>query len=374
MADWQVAFVESMVNPTGFFRVNDLTFSLVNSDEGPMSCEIPLGHPDLTPNLIGPYRTSYTIYRNGTIITGGIVNSINLNKDRDSLLVGGADFLHYLKRRIYPFDPKLYVNGGWVDWPIRYRNLDTCEIARRLINKMYDADPAYSWPIFPHSGVGTGFHTSYKIYPADPTTIYDHIKALSEMGPDDGFEFAISPVTLEFFMYPGGRDSGFTPYDYAPRWTEAGGALIDFDWNNIGPKGTWTLGLGTSQLNGKKMGATKTDVDNKAQFSRLDTVEDFGSVQDQKALDAMTDFQGSTNLGPERSLSLAVLNPQFQVPNFYSGAGPRGMIGDRIHAEYDFEYRHVDAYFLVQALNFNIDNSGNEEIEFELEMIPPRLA
>jgi hypothetical protein len=372
MADWQVAFVESMVNPTGFFRVNDLTFSLVNSDEGPMSCEIPLGHPDLTPNLIGPYRTSYTIYRNGTIVTGGIVNSINLNKDRDSLLIGGADFLHYLKRRIWPFEPSLYLAGGWVDWPIRWRQVDSAGIAHRMINAMVNAD-SYSWPIFPHNGGFTGFLTNYKIFPADPTTIFDHIKTLSELGPDGGFEFAISPITLEFFTYPGGRDSGFTDQDYAPRWTEAGGQLVDFDWNNIGPKGTWTLGLGVGH-DGRKMGATKTDVDNKAQFGRLDAVEDFGTVANQETLNRMTDFQGSTNLGPERSLSLSVLNPQFQVPNFYSGGGPRGLIGDRVHAEYDFEYRHVDAYFIVQSLNFDIDNSGNEVIEFELEMIPPRLA
>ena len=371
MPDWSVSFVESMVDPTGFFRVSDLTFSIVNSEEGTFTCEIPLGNPDLTPNLIGPYRTSWTVLRGGHALEGGIVTSINLNKDRETLMIGGSSFLHYLKRRIYPFEPVQYRNGGWPEWPIRYRDLDTCEIARRILNAAIDADP-YSWPIFPHNGGGSGFDTRYKIWPADPTTIFDHIKALSELGPD-GFEFGISPTTLEFFMYPGGRDSGFTPWDVAPRWTEASGQIIDFDWNNIGPKGTWTLGLGTGK-NARKMGATKTDVDNKAQFGRLDTVEDFGEVSDQKALDAMTAFQGSTNLGPERSLSLSVLNPEFLVPNFYTGGSPRNLIGDRIHAEYDFEYRHVDAYFLVQALNFNIDNSGNEEIEFELEMIPPRLA
>ena len=372
MNDWQVAFVESMVNPTGFFRVNDLTFSFVNSDQGDLTMEIPLGHPDLTTNLIGPYRTSYTIYRNGVIQTGGIVTNINLNKDRETLMIGGADFLHYLKRRIYPFSPSLYRNGGWVEWPIRYRQLDTCAIARRLINAMRDADQ-YSWPIYPHSVGSTGFVTNYKIFPADPTTIFDHIKALSELGPDGGFEFAISPITLEFFFYPGGRDSGFTAVDIAPRNTEASGQIIEYDWNNLGPRGTWTLGLGAGDK-AKKMGAVKTDEDNKAQFGRLDIVEDFGEVRNQAALNKKTAFEGSTNLGPERNLALTVVNPATMIPDFYSGNGPRGLIGDRIHTEYDFEYRHVDAYFIVQALNFAIDEAGNEEVGFELEMIPPRLA
>lgn len=361
-----------MTNPTGAFRVSELEFSLVNSDEGPMSCELPLGHPELEPNQIGPYRTSYTIYRNGIIITGGIVTSINLNKDRETLLIGGADYLHYLKRRIYPFSPNLYRNGGWVDWPIRYRQLDTIEIARRLINTMRD-DDAYSWPIYPHSVGSTGFVTNYKIFPADPTNIFDHIKSLSEMGPDGGFEFAISPVTLEMFFYPGGRDSGFTAFDIAPRNNEETGMIIDYDWNNLGPRGTWTLGLGSSDK-ANKMGSVKTDEDNKAQFGRLDIVEDYGTFKNQAGLDKKTAFEGSTNLGPERNLAFGILNPEFLIPDFYSGSGPRGLIGDRIHTEYDFEYRHVDAYFIVQALNFNIDNSGNEEVGFEVEMIPPRLA
>lgn len=372
MPDWSVAFVESMVDPTGFFRVNQLSFSLVNSDAGELTMEIPLGNPDLTPNLIGPYRSSYTVYRNGATITSGIVTSMNLNKDRETLMLGGADYLHYLKRRIYPFSPALYRGGGWVEWPIRYRQLDTIEIARRLVNTMRDAD-AYSWPIYPHSVGATGFVTNYKIWPADPTTIFDHVKALSEMGPDGGFEFAISPITLEMFFYPGGRDSGFTAVDIAPRNTEASGQIIEYDWNNLGPRGTWTLGLGSSDK-ANKMGAVKTDEDNKAQFSRLDIVEDYGEMRNQAALNQKTAFEGSTNLGPERNLAFGILNPETLIPNFYSGTGPRGLIGDRIHTEYDFTYRHVDAYFIVQALNFVVDDSGNEEVGFDLEMIPPRLA
>lgn len=373
MPDWRVATVESGINPTGFFRPNGLSFSFVNSDEGESSFEIPLGTPDLTPNLIGPYRTGYTIYRGANIITSGLVTAINLNKDRESLMVSGMDNVHYLKRRIYPFDPALYVNGGWVDWPIRYRQLDTCEIARRLINVMRNADP-YSMQIFPHSNIMSGFVTNYKIFPADPTTIFDHIKAVSELGPDDGFEFAVSPVTLEFFMYPGGRDSGFASIDIAPRGTEASGQIIEYDWNNVGPRGTWTLGLGTGD-DARKMGSVKTDEDNKAQFGRLDIVEDFGGIANQHALDIKTAFEGSSNLGPERNLAFGILNPETLIPNFYTGGRPRNLIGDRIHTEYNFRtYRHVDAYFIVQALHFDIDEDGNEQVGFELEMIPPRLA
>lgn len=372
MPDWRVAFVESQVNPTGFFRVDELSFSLVNSEEGEFTCEIPLGHPDLIPNQIGADRTSYVIYRGANIITGGIVTGINLNKDRESLMISGNDYLHYLKRRIIPFNPAAYRAGEWPNWPLKWKQVDTCNIARSLINIMRNADQ-YSLPIFPHSVGTTGFITNYKIFPADPTTIFDHIKALSELGADDGFEFAVSPVTLEFFMYPGGRDSGFTAIDIAPRDTEASGQIIEYDWNNTGPRGTWTLGLGSSDK-ANKMGSIKTDEDNKAQFGRTDIVEDFGTMKNQHALDVKTAFEGSTNLGPERNLAFGVLNPEFLIPNFYTGGRPRNLIGDRIHTEYDFEYRHVDAYFIVQALNFSVDNSGNEEVGFELEMIPPRLA
>lgn len=334
-----------------------------------MSCEIALSDPDLTFNLIGPYRSDYTIYRGANIITGGIVTSTNLNKDRQTLMIGGATYEHYYKRRIYPFNPKDYIERDWPLYPKRWRQLDTVEIMRRLVQDMEDEGDGLGTVVV---GPNAGFLANYRIFPADPTTMFEHIEALSKMG-DKGFEWQVSPVTGETFVYPGGRDSGSDVYHIYPSVNEATGQIEEFDWNNVGPRGTWTMGLGSGDK-ARKMGAVKTDPESTAQFRRLDKVEDYGEVGSQAVLNKKTAFDGSTNLGPERTLSLAVLNPEFQVPNFYTGGRPRNLIGNRIHAEYDFEYRHIDAHWIVNALKFDIKNSGNEVVGFELEMIPPRLV
>jgi len=375
MADWRIFFLDRGVSPFGPFRPSGMSFSLVNSDEGPMSCEVPFSDPELFRNAIGPYRTDYTIYRGSSIITGGIVTSLNMNKDRQTLMVGGFDWLHYLKRRIYPFDPELYLNGDWANWPKKWGSgsstgVDTGLIARSLITAMENT--GHGAGIFAGT-TPTGYDGRYKIFPGDPTTIFDHIRTLSEMG-SDGFEFAISPTTGQFFIYPGGRDSNVTQYTLTPSTDEENGAIIDFDWNNTGPRGTWTLGLGSGDKV-RNLGSIKTDIESLEMFRQLDIVEDYGQVGSQDMLDKKTAFDGSTNLGPERTLAISILNPAFLSRNFYTGGRPRSLIGNRIRVIYPFYgYRTVNAWWIVNAINFNILESGNEEIGLELEMIPPRLV
>lgn len=385
MAEWTIKHLDHAANVISSHRPLDLGFSLVNCDEGEITYELALSDPGVVNDNFGPYRTDYVLVRGtSNTITSGMHTSVNLNKDRDSIFVGGNDWLHYFKRRIYPFDPAAYRGDGvdgvdnpgyWKTWPKKWVDEDLRDITQQIIRAMIEADGTPANPLwvpdFIMSNNQAGITHRYKIFPADQTSIFDHIKTLSEI--DEGFEFAVSPINLEFFMYYPDRDSGNSVYHIRSTGSETTGQIIEFDWTNNGPRGTWTLGLGSTSK-ARNAGATKTDIDNKNVFRRLDIVEEFGEVSNQTMLNKKTDFQGSTNLGPEKTLTLVCLNPEFMTPNFYTGGRPRSLIGNRVRVTHNFGYRMVDAYFRIQALRWTIDREGNELVQFDLEMIAPRLV
>lgn len=371
MGEWTVRHVGHRSQQLGIFRPGNLNFSLVNCDEGPISYELAMYEP--AEDSFGPYRSDWILLRGTNIINSGMHTGLNMNKDRDTLLVSGMDWLHYLKRRQYPFDPVQYrtvATGYYKTWPKKWVDEDLRDIVHDILRAMINDDPAYT-PDFILGNGPSGTTHRYKIYPADSTKVFDHIKALSEVTP--GFEFAISPVTREFFMYYPDRDSGNPVYHIHSTGSETTGQITEMDWVNQGPRGTHTLGLGSGGK-ARNMGSVKTDIENKKEFRRLDITEDFGELSSQAALDKLTAFHGSTNLGPEKMLSLSALNPEFLTPNFYTGSRPRSLIGNRVRVSHDFGYRNTDSYYIIQAMNFNVDLDGNEEVEFELERIAPRLV
>ena len=364
-------------------------------------------------SAFAPHRTLYELRRqsvgSGVLISSGMLTQTNLSKNRDTVLIAGKDWLHYLQRRIYPFDPELYVSDrGWIQWPRLWpdtrgvygprdfvanptladymRKIDVAIIVRELILAMkYEPpqiieDPAdyprgSQWP----AGVGTmlgvpdirqnlketGQETSYKIFPGDSTTIFDHITKLSEQ-VEKGFEFDILPENLEFKLWSPRKHPSTTPiYTFQPTTEEATGMIEGFDWTNEGPDATYLVGLGT---HGKKVGAVWTDLDNVDVFGRLDAVHDFGEVSDPDMLLDM--LKDQNDLHPQRKLELELLNPEFMTPNFYTGGRPRNLIGGSVHVIAAFQpYRTVNAVFRVNAINWRVDGSTNEYAALELEMV-----
>lgn len=412
--------------------IDNLGFSIRNSEPGDISFEIALGDPNLGSMAddlsIGPYRTDYYLYRAGqsgqySLMVAGMITSVNLAKDRDTLLVSGKDWLHYLERRTFPFNPVQYLDMDTLDsngnayfeyWPQNYpyvpldtndpenfvalNKVEVVDIVEDLLlameqqsNDKFPNRPVTYLPALP-GGVdavsgprGTlglsmnngaiGYETSYRIYPGDSTTIMEHIRKLSEQA--NGFEFDIIPGSREFKIwgpkqinseYPASTRLQDQPiYTFTPTADEATGAIIEADWTNDGPDATVVVGLCQTPKHYGQVWRHAPSVD---KYRWLDKVYDFGEIKDEELLLNM--IKDQNDLYPQQKLSLTILNPEFLTPNFYTGDRPRSVIGNRIRFAANWSpYRPLTLTqdYQVNALNWSVDGNGNEEVEFELQTI-----
>ena len=405
MAEWWVRFLSQSGNPVGEYTLAEPTVDILNSDVGGFSGEIALGQTrkgsaaGITRDQFAPYRTHYEIKRQsvgtGNVISSGMITSVNLNKDRDTILVSGKDWAHYLQRRVYPFKPEAYIafDGAnefhyWPFWPRKWfepvfpGEIPLKRVIRDLLASMrtdvpLDYRQAMSLgaslpsapgvpPITWNIDVDSGPLGKYKIYPGDQTSIFDHIQAVSELS-SKGFDWDIHPETLEFRLwYPRKYVNDWAAhYQFISSGEEAGGQIVEFDWTNEGPDGTYLYGYGATD---HKIGATWKYNPSINQFGRYDLVYDYGEVSNyEMILDRLKD---QNDLHPQKKLSLALLNPEFLTPNFYTGGRPRALLGAPIQVLHDFTpYHRVDAHFRVNAIRWAIDGSSNETVTLELEMI-----
>lgn len=375
-----------------------------NSAPGDISFEIPLSEPNLTSVQFGPYRTDWYLYRIGqgsaySLLEGGMLTSVNLNGDRDSVLVRGKSFMHYLERRIYPFSPVQYADPNdpnnwrvwpkqWVTPPIVNGQGNPMEL-RDIVEDLLEAIETSSLVDLPGGVTGgtdskfylglvynnpaSGLLTKHKIYPGDQTNIYEHIKKLSEQV--NGFEFDVLPGTKEFKMYypvPDSnpvrisRDRGNAVYRFTVSEDETRGAVIEADWTNDGPEGTVLMGIG--QLGENKVGQSWWYRRSVQKYRWLDKVYDFGSIQYAERLLQM--LKDQNDLYPQEKLALTILNPEYLTPSFYTGGRPRNLIGNRIQFNYTWApFWPVNHYFKVNKITWDVDQSTNERVTLDLEII-----
>lgn len=401
MADWYVS-LNTEGNFVGEFSVMNCEAEVRNSEVGGFSGELALGQTRrLNPTVgiardsIAPYRTRFQLWRqssgSGVCITDGMITSINLSFNRDTVMISGKDWKHYLQRRIYPFDPEAYVTYNaqkefdfWDQWPKQWPfdpvnddPPDITTIVRDIMLSMRTGIPvdAQTSPRPTATALGvpditwnlsdTGITIpSYKIYPGDQTSIYDHITKLSEM--KDGFEWDILPVSKEFKMWsPTKFGTGNPVYTFAVTLDGAMGEIVEFDWTNEGPDGTYLIGLGSGR---HKVGRIWTTVDNLTAFDRYDLVYDYGEIQSGDVI--LQKLKDQNDLWPQKKLQLSLLNPEFLPQNFYTADRPRSLIANVVRAQHDFAPLHqVSAYFQINAIKWSVDASSNETVSLELMQI-----
>jgi hypothetical protein len=299
---------------------------------------------------------------------------------------------------VYPFNPEHYVTFQdefelhyWYRWPKKWYepiglpgDVPVKRIVRDLLTAMrtglpvdyrntmgYGANlptangvPPITWNI----DVEGGEMAKYKIYPGDQTSIYDHIQALSEM-TEKGFEWDITPLTLEFRLWMPRKWIHDAPvYTFRSTGVEGDGAIIEFDWTNEGPEGTYLYGYAAVDY---KVGAHWTYQRSLDQHGRYDLVHDFGKIANYDVL--LQKLKDQNDLWAQKKLSLAIYNPEFLAPtqpNFYTGDRPRSLIGNTIRVTHNFApYHTVDAYFRINAIKWSVDPSSNETVTLELEMV-----
>jgi len=96
MADWYVRMIDRAQNiPVGEYSINP-TCEVRNSEPGGFTGEIALGQlkrgsvAGIGRDEFAPYRTNYELWRQstgiGVCVSDGMLASINLNKDRDTVV------------------------------------------------------------------------------------------------------------------------------------------------------------------------------------------------------------------------------------------------------------------------------------------------
>ena len=413
MAEWFVrfrnAFSEAVVAE---YTLREPTAEIKNSEGGGFTGEIALGQKrrqspnfGLTRDQFGPYRTWYELYRqssgSGTIISDGYLTSCNLNRDRDSVLIAGSDWKSYLDRRIYPFAPEGYITYDeekeemyWDKWPKKWvdltgdlitSNVPVERVVRDIMLSMRIGRPidmrtpapvraqgnAKGVPTFPLSiTVGTSNDVRYKIYPGDQTTIMGHLNALSE-AVQNGFEWDIEPISRTFRMWQPNRfpfGGSNSVYHFAPSELESGGMVVDFDWTNEGPAGTYLLGLGQAERTGYKVGAVWSYDPALEQFGRYDLVYDYGTMTHPEYL--LDKLKDQNDIWPQKKLTFSLLNPEYLPANFYTGGRPQNLIGNLVRVTKAFPpYHTVDAFFRINSIRWTVDQSSNEVADLELMML-----
>jgi hypothetical protein len=415
MPEWWVRFKEAKPphSVVGEYSVREPTCEVKNSEGGGFTGEIALGQTrrGSTTRGIGrdsfaPKRSWYELYRqssgSGVCVSDGWLDSVNLNRDRDSILIAGKDWKSYLDQRVYPFMPQAYTEYDeeepemyWDKWPKKWVNLDgdiedgtykvpvqrvvrdimlSMRIGRPIDMRTGPAiltqDNALGVPSFPLSisMVGGTNDIAYKIYPGDQTTIMGHLNTLSD-AVEYGFEWDVEPITRTFRMWsPRRYPLDVAIYHFAPSALESGGMVIDFDWTNEGPAGTYLLGLGQAERTGYKVGAIWSYEPALEQFGRYDLVYDYGTMTHPDLL--LDKLKDQNDIWPQKKLTFSLLNPEYLPMNFYSGGRPRNVIGNTVRVTKDFPpYHKVDAYFRVNSIRWAVDPSSNEVADLELMMI-----
>jgi hypothetical protein len=403
MADWFVRFIDvDGTFPRSEFLLGNPEVEVRNSEPGGFSGEIALGQTNrngqaLRTNEFIPYETNYEIWRQGTgsgrCISSGMLTSINLNFNRDTVLISGKDWLHYFQRRIYPFNPTDYKTYNanakhtyWDKWPKKWPTMapgqdqpvEITTIIKDLLLSMKtgipidaasgsvdrNAERALGVPNIVWNLDTTGITSTHKIFPGDSTTIFDHITKFSEMA--DGFEFAINPESLEFKLWsPRRRPMDIPVYRFDINVDSTDSPIIAFDWTNEGPQGTYLIGLGAGR---HKVGAVWTIDKNVEVAGRHDLVYDYGETSDPDLI--LQKLKDQNDLWYQKKLALTLINPEFATPNFYTEGRPLELIGAAIHVNRNFSPLHkVDAYFAINAIKWSVDQSTNESVALELEMI-----
>lgn len=403
MADWWVRFRDrAQGNVVGEYSLLEPNVEVRNSEVGGFAGTLALGQKrrnsttlGITRDQFAPYRSLYEVWRqssgSGVCISDGFLTSVNLQFNRDTALIQGKDYKHYLERRIYPFNPDYFTERD-PDFPEHYLDqwpkvwptmevgdqdpIDVRLIIQDLLLSMRTVTPvdsrttprptgtALGVPPFVWNIPNTGIMTKYKILPGDQTTILQHIQRFSEQR--NGFEWDILPQTLEFKLWAPTKYAGNIPvYWFAPSQYEIDGPFTEFDWTNDGPEGTYLIGLGSGR---HKVGRVWTDIDTVRRFGHFDMPYDFGEMQNTESILQL--LKDQNDLWPQKKFNATLLNPEFLSPNFYTGGRPRALIGAHIRVTHMFApYHLVDAYFKINAIRWNVDTSTNESVALELEMV-----
>lgn len=285
-----------------------------------------------------PDATDFKLYRGNKPIMGGEHVSTEISDVNAQMLkVSGNDWMAYLDKLFWPFNPDNPTAGGYL---VTDRDL------RDIVDDLLNAVLAQSnTPTFTHVNQVTGQLTNFKIEPADTESILSKITVLSQMSP--GFDFEVTH-DRQVKMY--------TPKKGVKRSLvlELGSNIYDFAYTDKGVAGTHTLGL--AQTASSRVGVAMDSI-TMPKYRRKDISKEFSDVKDKATLTTLTTGETARNGTPSIEFSCKVV-PEY-IDDLLSAVG----VGDTLRVVADMKYDQMDRDWRLVSIVGRPDNNKNEEYE-----------
>lgn len=317
--------------PVEEIPVKNLIYGYSLNAAGSVSWSMNSRHPKCTRAILEPGQSELYLYRDGSLVWGGLLWLASAEDNGDLIRFGGNGWLSKLDHR-YISTTKDYVNVEQVD------------IAWDLIE--YTQAKSYGdIGIQRYSTTGTGILRE-RHYPAwERKNIGEALKELASV--IDGFDFEITPDKLWKTYYP--RKMSGDAYKFHTQKNIRGwGNVISAE--HVASEIT-ALGEGDGET---MLISVASDTPALVSFGRLEETEEFRDVNVQATLDAHAQEE-------LRLAKVQQVQPQVQV---WTDDPPFGAyaVGDLAHLRVDHGYTQIDADFRITAITVAVSNEGKEAI------------
>lgn len=349
MAEFTLVLRSHADTPIGEIQPNGLSFEFFINEVGTMQFNLPLVHSLAKREKIQPYVTDYYLYRNATLLQGGMITSLKMTNDSEMLEIAGKDWMHYLSLRQHPFDP---------DLPTKYKfqrkNKDVYSIIEDFLSVALGE--AYSLPMTYHNG-SIGATINYKIDLADTEDLLSKIENLSNQDP--GFDYIVTPFR-EFQMFSPQKGS-FLNYPLVKDVN-----IYKISITDNGPKGNHLLAQGAGTA--KKLTKTVDSTVSKALYRRIDYAQDYGNLVDPALLTNKAKALQNYSKHPLFEFDITML------PQVTDDVYEQLALGDTVPVTGDFGYMSFDAQpHRIVNMKGSVNDQGDEELVLGVNDVPNGL-
>lgn len=365
MATWEVSLIRRDGSIMGIYAPEDLHFVLNIDDPHTIDFNMSI-HADEAALFrsdepaCGPYRTDWSLTRDSLEIANGIITRTSGRGEDEYFSISGQSYLHYLDRRVFPYDlyysntigNRVWAAGGYIasETPVNTILED--------ILLYTDQKDAY----------GLGFTCNidaipfaplvWQINPADSETILAKVKTFSEaMYGVGSFDFEMTKAKV-FRAYAPEKGDHTSPVitlfrDPGNKTTE----ITSLSYTNDGPIATHVIGTAS----GGGLPINKDFPESSAAYRRLDVVRDFSqSIKVPDQLDNRVSSEISLDAFPVHEIPITV-NAN-EIAGFWTKVEP----GLYIRILYDLRWHIIDSSQKVVSMDCSVTNEGDENVSFGL--------
>lgn len=363
----------------GTWKPLDLDLNITQNETGSITSAFARSDPTVKRNFFGPYRNDWFLYRDAQLLASGPITQAGWSDDNEGIVtMAGKTWHHLLDRRIWYFDPEepdyptlisnfIYRSGVFppADQKALMRPLHL--IVRDLLDNVEENNGGSTDPTYQIIGTTPNAQMQYEIFPFDTTTIYQHIKTISEQ--DIGFDFDIewfAPYMNKFFIYAPIKESSGIVYKLNRE------NITSLNFTNDGPVGTREYVIGDGQP-GTNWGILDQYVPSMDRFRTLEVVTRFGRVKDRAALARLAASEISRTKEPNLSVDITVYPDT--IPNFWQKLDT----GIQVTVDYDFGFHNLNSnpdstgsftFWRVKGYNLKVNRQGDPLVTFNMHRVP----